>query len=170
VIAGVVIARVALAAVFGVAGVTKLADREGSRRSLRAFGMPERLAVVVAIAELAAAGLLIAPPTASAGAIAALALLTAFTAAIVAALRRGVRPDCGCFGRAHSAPIGRWTLVRNALLAVCATVVLIRPATRLSEWMVALGAVAVVHAAFSWQLLRQNGRLWRRLEALERRA
>jgi Methylamine utilisation protein MauE len=169
-IAVVVLARVVLAAVFGVAGAAKLADRDGSRRSLRAFGLPERLVAVLAIAELAAAGLLIAPQTATVGAIVALTLLAAFTVAIVAALRRGSRPDCGCFGRLHSAPIGRSTFVRNALLAACAAVVLIRPTATVTDWAVAVGAVAVIHAAFSWQLLRQNGRLWRRLEALERRA
>jgi uncharacterized membrane protein YphA (DoxX/SURF4 family) len=169
VIAVAVIARVVLAAVFGLAGVAKLADREGTRRSLRGFGLPERLAAVVAIAELVAAGLLVAPQTATAGAISALALLAAFTTAIGAALARGVRPDCGCFGRAHSMPVGRGTLARNALLATCAAAVLVRPAATLTDWMVAVGAVAIAHAAFSWQLLRQNGRLWRRLDALERR-
>jgi hypothetical protein len=168
VISAVLLARVVLATVFGVAAMAKLADREGSRRTLRGFGVPERLALVVALAELATAAALLA--SAFYGALAALALLAAFSAAIVAALARGARPDCGCFGRLHSAPAGRGTLVRNAALAACAGLVIAGPATRLADWMVAVGAVAAAHAAFSWQLLRQNGRLWQRIEALERRA
>jgi Methylamine utilisation protein MauE len=168
VISAVLLARLVLAAVFGVAAVTKVADREGSRRTLRGFGVPERLALAVALAELATAAALLATPLY--GTLAALALLAGFSTAIVAALARGVRPDCGCFGRLHSAPAGRGALVRNAALAVCAAWVLAGPATRLTDWMVAIGVVAAAHAAFSWQLLRQNGRLWQRIEALERRA
>jgi hypothetical protein len=168
VISAVLLARVVLAAVFGVAAVAKLADREGSRRTLRAFGVPERLALAVPLAELATtAGLL---TTAFCGALAALALLAVFSAAIVAALVRGVRPDCGCFARVHSAPAGRAALVRNIALVACAALVIADPATQVTDWLVAVGVVAAAHAAFSWQLLRQNGRLWQRIEALERRA
>ena len=167
-ISATLLARVVLAAVFAVAALAKLADREGSRRTLRGFGVPERLALIVALAELATAAALLGIPFY--GALAALALLAVFSGAIVAALVRGVRPGCGCFGRVHSAPAGRGTLVRNAALAACAALVIADPATRLTDWMVAVGAVAGAHAAFSWQLLRQNGRLWQRIEALERRA
>src|SRR5438105_2859126 len=45
-------ARLLLAAVFGVAGVAKLVDREGSRQSARAFGVPAALAPAFAVVAL----------------------------------------------------------------------------------------------------------------------
>jgi uncharacterized membrane protein YphA (DoxX/SURF4 family) len=169
-----VIARLVLAAVFVVAGIAKLADRERSRRTLRDFRMPEplvpALAILIPVAELTTGGLLIGSATARWGAAAALALLAAFTTAIAAALRNGRQPDCGCFGRVRSAPAGPGTLARNAALAACAVLVLTGPPTSVTGWMAVLGAGVLAHVAFSWQLLRQNGRLWQRLEALERRA
>ena len=52
-------ARLLLAAVFAVAGVAKLVDLAGSRRAMRDFGLPDRLAAplgtLLPLAELAAA-------------------------------------------------------------------------------------------------------------------
>ena len=57
------IARVALAAVFAVAATAKLADPGGSRQAVVAFGAPARLAaplaVLLPVAELVVAGLLL---------------------------------------------------------------------------------------------------------------
>src|SRR5688500_2269837 len=94
------IARFVLAAVFAVAGLTKLADRPGSREALVAFGVPERLAspgaVALPIAELAVAVLLVPAATATVGAAGALALLLAFCAGIARSMIRGESPDCHC--------------------------------------------------------------------------
>jgi Methylamine utilisation protein MauE len=93
----VMLGRVVLAAVFGVAALAKLRDRAGTQRSLIAFGVPEWLAstagVVLPVAELAvAASLVLAVPcVVSAGG--AVALLALFTGAIAQALRRGRRPE-----------------------------------------------------------------------------
>ena len=61
-------ARLLLAAVFLVAAMAKLADREGSRRAVRQFGVPDALSSLIGallpLAELTAAGALIAHPTA----------------------------------------------------------------------------------------------------------
>jgi uncharacterized membrane protein YphA (DoxX/SURF4 family) len=172
------VARLVLAAVFAVAGIAKLADGDGARRALRAFQVPEPLvaglAIFLPLAELATAGLLVPAATARWGAAAAVALLAVFSLAITTALARRRQPDCGCCGRLHSSPASPRSLVRNGALAALALVVLTQPV--LSGWRVAAvgGCVALAgltlgHAAFSWQLLRQNGRLWQRLNELERR-
>jgi thiol-disulfide isomerase/thioredoxin len=184
-------ASIALAAVFAVAGSAKLLDRAGSRIAARAFGVPDRLAGEVAVAlplaEIAVALLLLFPATRWWGAIAALALLVLFTAAVARALARGERPDCHCFGQLHSAAAGWRTLARNGALAAVAALVVVAArddaglgafawTTRLHgvEWLgfalavslgvvVTLGGYAVVH------VLRSYGRVLVRLDAVEQR-
>jgi methylamine dehydrogenase accessory protein MauD len=136
----VLLIRVLLAGVFAVAGVGKLLDLQGSRRSLRDFGVGERLArpgaVLLPLAEFATAPLLIFHPTGQLGALAALLLLVAFMAGIANALRHGVTPDCNCFGQFHSAPAGRETLIRNAVLAALAGVAVVAgPGPAIDEWI-----------------------------------
>src|SRR5215208_6427661 len=115
------IARVLLAAIFAVAGVAKLADREGSRRAVVDFGVPSALAAPLALllplAELAVAAALLPASTAWWGALGALALLSVFVVGIGINVARGRKPDCHCFGQLHSAPAGWKTLARNGVLA-----------------------------------------------------
>src|SRR4051794_10281902 len=122
--AAVLVARLLLAGVFIVAGVGKLADLPGFRRTLRGFGLGERLArigaVALPIAELATAAALLVQPWATWGAAAALALLVAFTGALVNALARGDAPDCGCLGAFQSAAVSRRQVARNSGLAASA--------------------------------------------------
>jgi peroxiredoxin len=107
--------------VFLVAGVGKLLDREGSRRALQEFGVPEgavpALALALPVAEIAVAVGLLVDPSARYVAIAALLLLGAFIVGIRRALSRGRAPDCHCFGQLHSEPAGTPTVLRNAILA-----------------------------------------------------
>jgi methylamine dehydrogenase accessory protein MauD len=133
-------ARVLLAAVFAVAGIGKLRDLNGSRRAMRDFGIPARVAVaagtLLPLAELAVAVGLVIRPSAQWAAVAALALLLAFIAGIANALRRGDSPDCHCFGQIHSAPAGRDTLIRNGLLAALAGLVVVEgPGPALDAWI-----------------------------------
>ena len=125
----VVIARLVLAAVFAVAGITKLTDRAGTRESVVAFGAPKRiasaLAVVLPLAELTVAGLLLPASTAIYGALGALALLALFTGTIAFSLARGRAPDCHCFGQLHSAPTSWKTLARNGILIALGAVALV---------------------------------------------
>jgi hypothetical protein len=163
--------------VFAVAAAAKLADREGLRSTLAGFGLPRRGvgagAIVLPAAELAAALLLVPSVTARSGALVALALLALFCTAIAVALARGRRPDCSCFGQAHSTPVGGRTLARNALLAAIAALVVVGGPGRGVEVTLLGGAVAlivlavVLNGLLSWQLLRQNGRLLERVRALE---
>jgi uncharacterized membrane protein YphA (DoxX/SURF4 family) len=82
----VLIARLVLIGVFGVAGVAKLLDRPGSRQALLDFGWPPRLASPVAVllplVELGVAALLVPSATARWGAGAAALLAAAFALTI----------------------------------------------------------------------------------------
>lgn len=172
-----------LAAVFALAAVGKLMDIAGSRRAMRDFGVPERAAamvgVLVPLAELTVAGALVFSSSARWGAVAALALLMAFIGGIATALRRGLAPDCHCFGQLHSAPAGRGTLVRNAVLAALAAVVVVAgPGPAIDAWvgertapelvaiLVAICALAV--AFVSLRLRNENRRLTRELGSVSR--
>jgi uncharacterized membrane protein YphA (DoxX/SURF4 family)/peroxiredoxin len=166
--------RVALAAVFAVAGAAKLLDTEGSRRSLAEFGVPTRalptVAILLPLLELATAIALIPPATARWGALAALGLVLSFIGGIANALRHGQAPDCHCFGQVYSAPAGRSALARNAVLAGLAAFVVWRgPGPSISAWVSArtpaeLAAVAAVAAALglgviAWRLWRERNGL-----------
>jgi peroxiredoxin/uncharacterized membrane protein YphA (DoxX/SURF4 family) len=184
------VARLLLASVFAVAGASKLADRKGSRQALLDFGVPAPLAsplgTLLPLAELAVASALVPADTARWGAVGALALLLLFAAGISANLARGKKPGCRCFGQLHSAPAGWSTLARNGVLAVVAGFVVWQgwegdagPSAVGWLWALAgaqlvalLGGLALVGLLggqwwFMAHLLRQNGRLLVRLEALE---
>jgi uncharacterized membrane protein YphA (DoxX/SURF4 family) len=100
------LARLVLAGVFAFAGIAKLRDGRGTRRSLHQFGVPVRLvpasAVALPVAELAVAAALVPVSTAYPGAIAATVLLSVFIAAIAVNLLLGRKPDCNCFGQRRS--------------------------------------------------------------------
>jgi peroxiredoxin len=186
------VARLVLAGVFAGAGVAKLVDRTGSRQAMVDFGLPASLAnpltILLPLAELAVAIALIPTSTALWGAVGALALLLLFIVGISVNLARGRKPDCHCFGQLHSAPAGWKTLARNGALAAVAGFVVwqgwqgdVGPSP--IAWLGALsatqlgllaGAVVVLGLLggqwwFLLHLLRQNGRLLVRVEALEAR-
>jgi thiol-disulfide isomerase/thioredoxin/uncharacterized membrane protein YphA (DoxX/SURF4 family) len=185
------LARWLLAAVFVVAGLAKLADRAGSRQALIEFGVPATLApplgILLPLAEIAIAAALL--PTISAwwGALGALMCLLLFTAGIGINLARGHRPACHCFGQLSSAPVGWPTLVRNGFLAGLIGIVVwhgpydvgpsalswLEPLTPVQLGGVAAGALVLgLLTGESWLLLhliRQNGRLLLRMDALEAR-
>src|SRR5260370_6539498 len=103
---GVLVARLLLAAVFGIAGGAKLVDPPGSRDALRQFGVHDRLVLPLACAYpslrwVFAVGLL-ANASARGAAVGALVLLAVFAAGIGLNLARGRHPDCHCLGQLHS--------------------------------------------------------------------
>jgi hypothetical protein len=67
-----------------------------------------------------AATLLVAP---GAGAVAAMSVLTGFSAVTLVSLARGRRVDCHCFGRLSSGPLGWPALARNACFMALAAFV-----------------------------------------------
>jgi hypothetical protein len=145
------VVRMALVTVFAVAGFSKLVDRDGTQRAIRAFGFPSVLAppvaVILPLAEMATALALFAPDTAVAGAVGALVLLGWFIAAIAVNLARGQQVDCHCFGPRHSAPLGWPVLIRNVALGVLAALVIaVGPGPSLGWLQLVTLAVAVVLA------------------------
>jgi thiol-disulfide isomerase/thioredoxin len=180
-----------LAMVFAAAGVGKALDRAGSRRAASSFGVPDRLAGAVALGlpatEVAIALLLLPSSTRWYAAVAALALLLAFSAAITIAMARGKAPECHCFGQLHSTPAGWTTLARNAVLAALAAFVVVvghdDPGSGAFAWAsdldatgwltLALGVVLVAVVAISGyavtHVMRSYGRVLVRLETVEER-
>src|SRR5918992_4961346 len=187
--AALLIARLVLAAVFTIAGVAKLADLQGSRQAIVDFGVPSALAATLALllplAELAVAAALLPASTAWWGALGALALLSVFVVGISINLARGRKPECHCFGQLHSAPAGWQTLARNGVLAAIAGFVLwagyegagpsalswVGALSTAQQLALLVGVLVLFLLAGQWwflvHLLRQNGRLLVRLEAVE---
>src|ERR671921_802055 len=189
--AALLIARLVLAGVFALAGVGKFLDLEGFRKAVIDFGLPaglaSPLALLLPLAELGVAVALIPASSAWLGALGALGLLLLFVVGISVNLARGRKPDCHCFGQLHSAPAGWKTLARNGVLAAVAGFVLLAgyeggdAGPSALSWLGALsaaqllgllgGLVVLSLLAGQWwflaHLLRQNGRLLVRLEAVE---
>lgn len=110
--------------VFLTSAVSKLRGRAAYEEFTAAARALTRLqarpvAALVVAAEVAVAPLLAWEPTVRFGFCVALGLLAAFTVAIVAAMRRGRRVPCRCFG-ASAVPVGHGHLARNAVLVVVA--------------------------------------------------
>jgi hypothetical protein len=139
-------ASLALALVFAVAAVAKLRRRSGTARAFASLGLasPRALALGVPLVELGlAVGLVVVPAWAG---IVALAVLAGFTTFVVRALRRGDLRGCGCFGATRPAPMGEAEVLRNALLALTATLAAFAPGPVVPQPLAVLavtGAAAV---------------------------
>src|SRR5262245_26939926 len=122
----ILVGRLVLAVVFGVAGAAKIADRAGARKSLVDFGVPASLARPVAgllpVVEIACAAAVLSSFVWW-GAAGSLALLVLFIAGIGTSLALGRKPNCRCFGQLHSSPVGASTVVRNGILSAIATLI-----------------------------------------------
>lgn len=183
------LARLVLSILFLLAGAAKLADLPGSCKSLEGFGLASWLAkpfgFLLPLVELAVGILLLTSRGAWWGAWAALGMLLLFIAAISFNLVLGRSPDCHCFGQLHSKPVGWSTLLRNALLSAVGAFVVwqgrANASLSLANWndglsrteSIAFAAALIILfmlAIAGWillNLLRQNGRLLVRVEALE---
>ena len=180
--------RLALAAVFALAAATKLGRRAETESTLDAFGAPtglrRQVAVALPLAELAIAVALLPAASAPYAAVAATLMLAAFSLAVARVLVRGDQVDCNCFGALGSDEVSRTTLIRDLALLVpaafLAAVTWGDPGPGALAWIgdldasaaaAILGGVALVVAVLSFgfcvELMRQNGRLIARLDALE---
>jgi peroxiredoxin len=183
-----VLARVALASVFGLAGAAKLVDGTAAAGAATELGAPARASrtIVVALAavELALAALLVVPATTRPAAAGAAFLALALAAVVGVALALGRRPECRCFGSLSAGPIGPQTLARNLALAVVAAALAAwaeSDAARADpvSWLasldsvdrlaLAVAALTTAVAALALALLRAQGRLLLRVDALEGR-
>jgi uncharacterized membrane protein YphA (DoxX/SURF4 family) len=125
----VLVVRVALAAVFAVAGVAKLRDPQGAQRTVGGVGVPEGLRPLAATAlsalELGVAALLVLPGLGVIGGAIAAALLAVFLIALGVQYARGEQVPCACFGQVAVTPAGLPTLARNAVLLGAALFVIL---------------------------------------------
>ena len=185
-----IIARIALAVIFLVAGLAKLADPPGSRKSMVDFGVPKSLAgafgLLLPIAEIMVAIALLPRALAWWGGIAALSLLLLFILGLAVTLARGRKPDCHCFGKLSSAPIGWRTITRNVVFCALAAVIVRQgpqqPAIlgwmeRFSGMQLAmlfgssvLFFLMVLNLWLLFQIMKQNGRILLRIEGIESKA
>src|SRR6266404_5771796 len=133
----IVLVRIALSAVFSLAGITKLMDQPGTREAVKNFGAPDAIAPAVALVlpfiELAIAVGLLFSETTVVSSSAGILLLSLFVVAISVNLARGQTHDCHCFGQLYSRPLGWSTLARNIVFALGAGFVLWRSEEHTSE-------------------------------------
>src|SRR5437879_582991 len=114
-------ARLALGALFVVAGALKLGDPTAFATEIANYRFLSELAPYLATTlpaiEIVVGGALIVGPPAwrQAAALASIGLLVAFSVAVIHVVRAGINVDCGCFGQ-HSGPVTGWTLVRDLAL------------------------------------------------------
>lgn len=176
--------RLLLAGVFGVAGLAKAMDRKGSEKALRDFGMPASLVPAVAVflplAEIAVAVSLLFVTTSWYAAIASAALLGVFTAAMLYQMAKGRNPDCHCFGQVTSTPVSNSTVVRNVLLIIASAVLVSRGAFDQGTALVSgrddafavvfgLAFLGLLFASFHTlvQILKKQDDIVRRIEVME---
>ncbi len=116
----------ALALVFAQAAWHKARDLGAFAAAVANYELiPSPLAPLAAtqllVAEILLVGTLWLPPARTGAALAALALLALYAAAIAVNLARGRRDiDCGCTGPALRQPLSGWLLARNAALGALA--------------------------------------------------
>jgi uncharacterized membrane protein YphA (DoxX/SURF4 family) len=129
--------RLVAAAIWLIAGISKLFELEHFRSEVAAFKLlPHALVTPFAyglpFVETFAGlylllGLLVGPV-----AILTCVLMAAFLIAQAQAWARGLSLDCGCFGTLAQQKVGFWSIARDAALGVPGLVLAIRPARRLS--------------------------------------
>ena len=173
-IVALLVARMALAGLFVVAGAAKLADLPAARAAAVGLGVPRSVVEIgapalAAFEVLVGAGLVAAWSSRYAAAAGAVALL-GLTAVAGHALTRGRRPVCGCFGNLGNGLIGPATLMRNAVIVAVSALVAAgeraSPSARPPGWADRASAITItglvllaVLAVVTIGLERSNGRL-----------
>jgi uncharacterized membrane protein YphA (DoxX/SURF4 family) len=115
------IASVALGVVLVVAGVAKSMDPGWSAKAPQ-LGVPHVIVRVLPFVELILGALLVTGMAEPYAALAAAAVLVAFTLFLLVRLAQGRRPPCACFGARSTKPIGPGSVVRNVVLIALALV------------------------------------------------
>ncbi len=114
--------RFFLFAIFLLAGLGKLGDLEGGKKSLKEMGFSESQAsalnLILPFIEIAVAICFLPATTAWFASLAALVLLLGFSGFTLYQIRKGSSADCHCFGALHSEPISPKVVYRNLILAV----------------------------------------------------
>ena len=147
------VARITLAAAFGLSAATKLAAPADLARGLRDFGVPAAGVVARALppVEAGLAVLLLAVPGSAWPPYLAIAVLGAFTAAVVANLAGGNAAPCPCFGPpgAGARPVSAATVARNGGLIALAVLGTASTEGASAGWAAAVSAVTVTATVFA---------------------
>lgn len=176
--------RLFLFAVFAVAGVGKLLDLEGSKKSVIAFGTPEDLAktfaVAIPFAEIVFAVCLLFVSTSWLGAVGVFLFLLIFIGGMIAQLSRGNAPDCHCFGAIHSEPVSRKSIARNVIFAILALILVVQGRNQGASFadlsnenalqlIFGLGTLGFLGAVVFYlkRISEQQAQIMRRIEILE---
>jgi uncharacterized membrane protein YphA (DoxX/SURF4 family) len=146
------VARLGLAAVFLIAGGTKVGDLAAAGRAvyayhLMSFDVAKTVGAVQPFVEIALGLLLLAGVAVRLSAGIAAVLLLLFIAGIAWAWGHGLRIDCGCFSKGGELGAGQdptygLEILRDIGFVVLAGILLWRPRTRLSIDGVLMGAEA----------------------------
>ena len=115
--AGIVVGVVLL-----LSGAAKVAAGPRWAALAEALAAPAIAVPVVPWLEVALGALLVSGVYRTVVALAAAALLTAFTVLLVARLVEGRRPPCACFGALSTRPVGPGSVVRNVVLIALALI------------------------------------------------
>ncbi len=178
------IVRLALVAVFGVAGIAKLFDPAGSEKAFGDFGLPKFLArpmvYILPAFELAIAGMLLFVTTSWIGAVGAAGLFVIFTTGMLYQMAKGNAPDCHCFGQINSEPVGVTSVLRNVAFLILAAFLVLqgRTAQGLSlvnsnqdilQFVIGIAVVVLLLAAvlFLRKISEQQTQIMRRIELME---
>jgi uncharacterized membrane protein YphA (DoxX/SURF4 family) len=145
---GALLLRLAVGALFLVAGALKVTDLAGSARAVNAYQlMPYEAAQVIGAAlpfvEIAVGVLLLVGLATRVAAATCALLLLAFTVGIASAWARGLTIDCGCFGGGGALAAGQTPqygveIIRDVALLAAAVVLVAWPATTasLDRWLI----------------------------------
>jgi uncharacterized membrane protein YphA (DoxX/SURF4 family) len=146
------VARLGLAAVFLIAGGTKISDLAESGRAvyaykLMSFDTAKAVGAAQPFLEIALGLLLLAGLAMRLSAGIAAVLLVVFIAGIISAWARGLQIDCGCFSKggdlaAGQVPTYGWEILRDVGFLVLAGILLVKPRTRFSVDGLLMGETA----------------------------
>ena len=120
-----IVAGIVVGLMFVAAGVLKLVEGPGWLKQAADMDVSRPIALVVPYVEVVVGVLVAAQLFKPWPAVAAVALLLAYTVVIVRRIRDGSRPPCACFGTRSKRPLGAYHVVRNLALIAVAVVALL---------------------------------------------
>ena len=121
--AGIVLARVIVAAVFVFAAWSKLTDPHSFAEAIANYHLvPDSVssvaAAVLPVLEVVIALALVAGVNVRGAAMLAGAMLLVFAIAMITTIARGINLDCGCFGASAASQVNVGSVARNVVLAL----------------------------------------------------
>jgi uncharacterized membrane protein YphA (DoxX/SURF4 family) len=120
------VARIALGAVLVLSGVAKVAAGTRWTSQAAGLGVPRVIAAALPWLELAVGAAVVSGVAEPWPAVAAFALIAAFTLWIAVHLARDEHPPCACFGTLSVTPLSGRHLARNGALLALAVVAISR--------------------------------------------